>query len=52
MKINKGIGLLLLVFAAYTIVGMVLGRGAFWRIYNYVTLVFSVSSGIILLKQK
>jgi hypothetical protein len=52
MKINKGIGLLLLVFAGYTILCMALDKGTFWRIYNYVTLVFSVSSGIILLKQK
>ncbi len=52
MKKIKVIGLLLLVFAIYTIVGMVLLNDLFWAIYNYVAIIFSVISGIILLKQK
>jgi hypothetical protein len=52
MKKNKTIGLLLLVLAVYTSLGMVLANDAYWGIYNYVTLVFSIVSGIALLKQK
>ena len=52
MKKNRIIGLLLLVLAVYTSLGMVLANDAYWGIYNYVTLVFSIVSGIALLKQK
>lgn len=51
MKKSKLIGLLLLVYAVYTIVGMVVDDATYWQIYNYVTIIFSVISGIVLLKQ-
>ena len=49
---NKIIGILLLIFTVYTIVGMVIKNNAYWAIYNYVTIIFSVLSGIVLLKEK
>ncbi len=52
MKVNKKIGVLFLVFALYTLVGMALDNDAFWSVYNYVTLVLSISSGLVLLKQR
>jgi len=52
MKNNKVIGLLLLVLAIFTIAGMVLNNNAYWNIYNYATIIFSLLSGIVLLKQK
>jgi uncharacterized membrane protein len=52
MRKSKIIGTLLLVFAIYTIAGMVLANDVFWSIYNYVTLVLSILSGIVLLKEK
>lgn len=52
MKKNRVIGLLLLVLAVYTILGMILANDTYWSVYNYVTLVFSVLSGIALLKEK
>jgi len=52
MKKNKVIGVLLLVLAVYTIIGIVLANDAYWGIYNYVTLAFSILSGIVLLKEK
>jgi|GEM_PF-471421 len=52
MKNNKVIGMLLLIMAVSTVVGMVIENAAYWRIYNYVTIIFFVPSGIILLKQK
>jgi len=52
MKKNKVIGMLLLGFSVYTVIGMVLNNDIFWNIYNYVTLVLSVGSGVVLLKQK
>lgn len=52
MKTNKIIGLLLLVLAIFTIIGMVINKDAYWNIYNYCTLIFSVISGVVLLKQK
>jgi uncharacterized membrane protein len=52
MKTNKVIGRLLLVFVVYTVIGMVVKNDAYWFIYNYVTLVFSLLAGMILLKQK
>jgi hypothetical protein len=50
MKKTKIIGILMLVFTVYTIIGMAAADAGYWRIYNYVTLAFSVLSGIILLK--
>jgi hypothetical protein len=52
MKKNKLIGLLLLILAASTIVGMIIGNDAYWRIYNYAATIVSALSGIILLTQK
>jgi len=52
MKKNKVIGTSLLILAIYTIIGMVLNNNSFWSVYNYVTLIFSVLSGIVLLRQK
>ena len=52
MKAAKVIGVLLLIFTVYTVIGMVLANDAFWGVYNYVTLIFSVISGVVLLKQK
>ena len=52
MKNNKVIGMLLLLLAVFTVVGMVIENVAYWRIYNYVTIIISVLSGIALLKQK
>ena len=52
MKNNKIIGLGLLLLAIFTIVGMRANNNDYWRIYNYVTLIFSLWGGIVLLKQK
>jgi len=52
MKMNKAIGLLLLVLAISTIVGMVIDNNVYWAVYNYITIVLSVIGGTILLKQK
>jgi len=49
---NRVIGWLLLVLAIVTLVGMVVVSDTFWRIYNYVTVLFSVLGGIVLLRQK
>ncbi len=51
MKKNKIIGLLLLLLAICTIVGMVINDNTFWLVYNYVTIILSVISGILLLKK-
>ena len=52
MKKNQVIGLLLLVLAIATAVGMVFGKDLYWSVYNFLTILFSVISGIVLLKQK
>jgi hypothetical protein len=52
MKSVKIIGVLLLVYAALTIVGMAIENNDFWVVYNYITLALSIGGGIILLKQK
>ena len=52
MKATKVIGILFFVYAVLTIIGMVLNNDSFWMVYNIVTLVFSIPSGIVLLKQK
>jgi len=52
MKKEKMIGLLLLAFAVFTIIGMLVENAAFWRIYNYITVAFSVVSGVVLLREK
>ena len=50
MKKNKVIGVLLLVLAVSTIAGLVINKDAFWTIYNWASIIFSVISGIVLLK--
>ncbi|MFH1857084.1 MAG: hypothetical protein ABH836_07690 [Candidatus Omnitrophota bacterium] len=52
MKHNKVIGVLLLILAIATIVGMIKDNAAYWSIYNYATIIFSLLIGIVLLKQK
>ncbi|MBU0547383.1 MAG: hypothetical protein KJ710_00485 [Candidatus Omnitrophica bacterium] len=52
MKKNKVIGLLLLVLAISTIIGMIIANETYWNVYNYTTIILSVLSGIVLLKQK
>ena len=52
MNAGKVIGVLLLVFAVHTVIGMFLMNQSFWAVYNYVTLVFSTASGIVLLRRK
>jgi len=52
MKKHKLIGVLLLGFGVYTLVGMVLNNANFWLVYNYVAVVLSVLSGFTLLRQK
>ena len=52
MEKNKVIGLLLLILAISTIVGMVINNATYWTTYNYLTIILSVLSGIVLLKQK
>lgn len=46
------IGILLLVLAVATVVGMAIENASFWTIYNYITILFSVVGGVVLLKQK
>jgi len=52
MKMNKVIGVLLVVLAIATIVGMAIENVTFWLVYNYITIILSVIIGIALLKQK
>jgi len=52
MKPNKLIGTLLLILAVSTIIGMAINNAAYWTVYNYATIIFSVIAGITLLKQK
>jgi hypothetical protein len=52
MKMNKIVGVLLLVLTAGTVVGMGLNSDAYWSVYNYATLVISALGAIVLLKQK
>jgi len=52
MKKNQVIGLLLLILAIFTVVGMIFGNDVYWSVYNFLTILFSVISGIVLLKQK
>jgi len=52
MKNSKVIGVWLLILGIFTIVGMVINNATYWSIYNYATIIFSVLSGIVLLKQK
>jgi hypothetical protein len=49
---NKKIGMLLLVLAGLTLVGMVLKNDAFWAVYNIVTLLVCLPAGVWLLKNK
>ena len=52
MKKNKVLGVLLLVLAAGTVIGMAIQNNAYWNIYNYFTIIISVMGGFALLKQK
>ncbi|HNW39317.1 MAG TPA: hypothetical protein PL125_07115 [Candidatus Omnitrophota bacterium] len=52
MKKSKLIGFLLLIFTVVTIVGMFLDDDFYWQIYNYLTIIFSVCSGVVLIKEK
>ena len=52
MKRNKVIGILLLILAVSTIIGMRIENATFWLNYNYATIALSTISGIILLKKK
>lgn len=52
MAKNKVIGILLLVLAISTIIGMVANNDTYWLIYNYITIILSVIYAVILLKQK
>lgn len=52
MNKKKILALLLLVLAIATGVGMVIENDAFWTIHNYFTILLSVVSGIVLLRQK
>lgn len=52
MKKSKVLGVLLLVLAAATVVGMVIQNDAYWNIHNYVTVILCVICGLALLKQK
>ena len=52
MKKNKVLGVLLLVLAVSTVVGMVIKNDTYWAGLNYVTVAVSVLSAIALLKQK
>ena len=51
MKKNAVLGVLLLVLAAATVVGMVIQDDAYWNIYNYVTIILTVIGGLALLKK-
>jgi len=52
MKTDKVIGILLGVLAVSTVVGMALQSQAYWDIYNYATILFSVPGSIALLRKK
>jgi hypothetical protein len=52
VKKNKVLGLLLLVLAIATVMGMVIRNDAYWTVYNYFTIIVSIISGRALLKQK
>jgi hypothetical protein len=49
---KKILGVLLLLLAAATVVGMMIQNDAFWNIYNYVTFLLTVLGGFALLKTK
>ena len=51
MKKNEVIGVLLLILAVTTIVGMIVDNVTFWIIYNWATIILSTVSGITLLKE-
>jgi len=52
MQKNKLIGILLLCWVAVTIAGMSLENSVYWRVYNYATIILSLFSGIVLLRQR
>ena len=50
MKKSKIIGVLLLILAVTTIVGMIIDNVTFWTIYNWATIILSAVGGFTLLK--
>jgi hypothetical protein len=52
MKVNKKNRSVIPGFRAVYPGGVALDNDAFWSVYNYVTLVLSISSGLVLLKQR
>ena len=52
MKKNQIIGLLLLILAMLTVMGMVIKSEAYWSVHNYLAILISLIGGIFLLKQK
>jgi len=52
MKKNKISGLLLLLLAMATIIGIFMNNDAYWLMYNYATIILSTLIGISLLMQK
>jgi len=51
-RMNKLIGLILLVLAAGTVVCMRIDNNSVWNVYNYIMIVMLIVSGILLIKQK
>ena len=51
MKKSKIIGVMLLILAVTTIVGMIVDNVIFWIIYNWATIILSTIGGITLLKE-
>jgi len=52
MKRNKVIGVLLLLLAISTILGVKLNNATYWLTYNYVTVALSIICSYALLRQK
>jgi len=52
MTRNKVIGVLLLILAISTAIGMCIENATFWLNYNYATIILSPICSIILLKKK
>ena len=52
MKKNKVLGVLLVLLAVATGVGMVIQNDDYWNIHNYVTIILCIICGALLIKQK
>jgi len=52
MQKTRIIGILLLILALYTLVGMIIDNSTYWHVYNCATLIFSILSGVVLLNKK